>query len=135
MSNNSRTKELLKTELERKDRMQHFRHQVYFWVKQIPYGKVSSYGRIAKLAGFPRHARHVSKALGQAHSDLELPWFRVIGSDGRIAFDPDNPYYSKQLQLLQKEGIRFDKSRVAPEYFWAPHPESGSDISAEEFFK
>lgn len=135
MPNNSKAQEQLKSASESKDRMQHFRQQVYFWVKQIPAGKVSSYGRIAKLAGFPRHARHVSKALGQAHNDLELPWFRVIGSDGRIAFDPDNPYYSKQQQRLQKEGVEFHKGKVAPERFWSPHPNDDGDILAEEFFK
>lgn len=115
--------------------MQHFRQQVYFWVKQIPAGKVSSYGRIAKLAGFPRHARHVSKALGFAHSDLDLPWFRVIGSDGRIAFHPDSAYYSEQEKRLKKEGVKFVKGKIAADCFWSPHPNDNSDIAAEEFFK
>ena len=117
------------------DPMQHFRQQVYYWVKQIPYGKVSSYGRIARLAGFPRHSRHVSKALGLAHNDLDLPWFRVIGSDGRIAFHPDNPYYSIQKEKLQQEHISFYKGKVPAEYFWSPQPSNESEISAEEFFK
>ncbi|AUD78123.1 DNA-binding protein [Kangiella profundi] len=117
------------------DRMQHFRKQVYYWVKQIPYGKVSSYGRIAKLAGFPRHARHVSKALGLAHSDLKLPWHRVIGSDGQIAFNADNPYYAEQRQRLKKEGVRFIKGKVDAGFFWSPHSSAAGDISAEEFFR
>lgn len=115
--------------------MQHFRQQVYFWVKQIPVGKVSSYGRIAKLAGFPRHARHVSKALGLAHSDLDLPWFRVIGSDGGIAFHPDSAYYSEQEKRLKKEGVKFVKGKVPADFFWSPHPNDDGDIAAEEFFK
>ncbi len=115
--------------------MQHFRQQVYYWVKQIPQGKVSSYGRIAKLAGFPRHARHVSKALGQAHNDLQLPWFRVIGSDGRIAFDSDSPYYTEQLNRLTKEGVQFIKGKITVDSFWSPHADGDSDISAEEFFR
>lgn len=117
------------------DRMQHFRQQVYYWVKHIPYGKVSSYGRIAKLAGFPRHARHVSKALGLAHADLQLPWFRVIGSDGRIAFAPDSPYYSEQEKRLKEEGVKFIKGKVKADDFWSQHPTNDGKISAEEFFK
>lgn len=135
MSNNSKANNQHNNKAATQDRMQHFRQQVYYWVKQIPYGKVSSYGRIAKLAGFPRHARHVSKALGQAHNDLKLPWFRVIGSDGRIAFDPDSTYYSKQEKLLKNEGIQFIKGKVTADSFWSPHPIQDGSISAEEFFK
>lgn len=135
MSDNSKSNNSQSKTSASQDRMQHFRQQVYYWVKQIPRGKVSSYGRIAKLAGFPRHARHVSKALGLAHSDLKLPWHRVIGSDGRIAFDADSPYYSEQQQRLTKEGIRFNKGKVDAECFWSPHASDSSDISAEEFFR
>lgn len=135
MSHNSKTDSQHNNAAATRDRMQHFRQQVYYWVKQIPYGKVSSYGRIAKLAGFPRHARHVSKALGLAHADLQLPWFRVIGSDGRIVFDPDSPYYSEQLKRLKNEGVSFVKGKVLMTCFWSPHPEDDGNISAEEFFK
>ncbi|WP_417447029.1 MGMT family protein [Kangiella sp.] len=135
MSNNSKASSHHNNAAVTRDRMQHFRQQVYHWVKQIPYGKVSSYGRIAKLAGFPRHARHVSKALGRAPADLQLPWFRVIGSDGRIAFNPDSPYYSDQLKKLKKEGVTFVKGKVLMGFFWSPHPVDDSKISAEEFFK
>lgn len=135
MTDNSGDRHQPTTSSASKDRMQHFRQQVYYWVKQIPQGKVSSYGRIAKLAGFPRHARHVSKALGLAHSDLELPWFRVIGSDGRIAFNSDSPYYTEQLNRLKKEGVQFRKGKVTADSFWSPHADDKSDISAEEFFR
>lgn len=120
---------------EQQDRMQHFRQQVYYWVKLIPSGKVSSYGQIAKLAGFPRHARHVSKALGIAGKDLQLPWFRVIGSNGRIAFHTDSIHYSEQLNRLKKEGIIFVKGKVLSDFFWAPHATGDGNFSAEEFFK
>ena len=48
-------------------------------------GRVSTYGEVAKLAGLPRGARQVGRALGQAPASLKLPWYRVIGAGGRIA--------------------------------------------------
>jgi len=51
-------------------------------ILKIPRGKVSSYGAIAKAAGFPRAARQVVRALNQSHG---LPWHRVVAAGGRIA--------------------------------------------------
>ncbi|WP_223670895.1 MGMT family protein [Kangiella shandongensis] len=119
--------------------MEHFRQQVYFWVKQIPKGQVTSYGTIAKLAGFPRHARHVSKALGSAPDRQRLPWQRVIGADGKIAFSPDSDHYAIQQKLLQQEGVIVKKGKVDLKLFaWRSPLESSDealDIRAEEFFR
>ena len=121
--------------------MEHFREQVYYWVSQIPKGKVTSYGYIAKLSGFPRHARHVSKALGAAPNRKQLPWQRVIGSDGKIAFNPDSDHYAIQEALLQKEGVKVIKGKVdLKQYAWehqlqerdAKHK---SGVQAEDFFR
>ena len=119
--------------------MQHFRQQVYFWVKQIPKGTVASYGDIAKLAGFPRHARHVSKALGAADRSLRLPWHRVIGANGKIAFTSDSDSFATQQYLLEQEGLVFNKGKINMKQFaWQPvqHEQSTiTDLMAEEFFK
>jgi methylated-DNA-protein-cysteine methyltransferase-like protein len=121
--------------------MEHFRQQVYYWVSQIPKGKVTSYGYIAKLSGFPRHARHVSKALGAAPNRKKLPWQRVIGSDGKIAFNPDSDHYAIQEELLKKEGIKVINGKVdLKQYAWE-HPLQERDskdkkgIQAEDFFR
>lgn len=120
--------------------LEDFRQLVYFWIKQIPKGKVASYGQIAKLAGFPRHARHVSKALGAADKTMKLPWQRVIAASGKIAFRPDSDSFARQQVLLEKEGVKVVKGKINLQQFgWQPvstinHQQAG-DISAEEFFK
>ena len=115
--------------------MQHFREQVFYWVNKIPKGKVTSYGTVAKLAGFPRHARHVSKALGAAPKSQKIPWFRVIGSDRKIAFHPDSDAYAIQVKQLEDEGIIFKNGKVLQEHFWKPYEDSSQGLSVEEFFK
>ena len=124
--------------------MEHFRQQVYFWVNQIPKGKVTSYGYIAKLAGFPRHARHVSKALGAAPDRKHLPWQRVIGANGKIAFNPDSDHYAIQENLLAKEGVIVKKGKIDFKQFGWEHQleaqahqskQNSKNIDAEDFFK
>ena len=51
-------------------------------IRRIPRGRVSTYGAIAKAAGYPRCARQVGRVLKQAGG---LPWHRVVGSGGRIS--------------------------------------------------
>lgn len=121
--------------------MEHFREQVYYWVSQIPKGKVTSYGAIAKLAGFPRHARHVSKALGASPNRKTLPWQRVIGADGKIAFNPDSDHFAIQQDLLEKEGVNVVKGKVDLKKHAWEHPlqskgtHKKSGIQAEDFFR
>lgn len=50
-------------------------------VAQIPQGKVATYGQIARLAGYPRHARFV----GQCLHDTPVPWQRVINGQGKVS--------------------------------------------------
>jgi methylated-DNA-protein-cysteine methyltransferase-like protein len=73
-------------------------------VRQIPVGRVVSYAAVARAAGFPNHARFVSKAMKQ-HSG-KLPWHRVIRSDGTLAFEAGSDHYNRQMQLLASEGVR-----------------------------
>lgn len=125
------------------EQMEHFRQQVYYWVSKIPKGKVTSYGAIAKLSGFPRHARHVSKALGSAPNRQKLPWQRVIGADGKIAFNSDSDHFAIQQSLLEKEGVKVVKGKVDLKLYAWKHPLEGdkkassqnSGIQAEDFFR
>lgn len=82
-----------------------FRLAVLACIRQIPPGQVSSYGVLAALAGYPRHARHVGKLLA-AHEEDELPWYRVVAGSGRLA-RPGTPEADLQRALLQSEGIAF----------------------------
>ena len=76
-------------------------------IRRIPRGKVSTYGAVAKAAGYPRNARHVSKVLNQVRG---LPWQRVLGSGGRISLPGE--YGLEQRFLLEAEGVRFRGRRV-----------------------
>ncbi len=87
-----------------------------------------SYGQVARLAGYPRHARMVSKAM--ARSAQALPWHRVVKSDLRLAFAKGSEAYEKQKSLLIKEGIEFvngkisghhrDDEKTLDEWLWGP---------------
>lgn len=87
-----------------------FYTQVYEIVKKIPKGKVSSYGRIAVLLGHPRAARAVGYALNALpkQKEQEVPWQRVINSQGFISFKGDVIRANLQRKLLESEGILFD---------------------------
>ena len=76
-------------------------------IRQIPRGRVSTYGAVAKAAGYPRCARHVARVLKQADG---LPWQRVLGSGGRISLRGELAL--EQRFLLEAEGVRFRGRRV-----------------------
>ncbi len=75
-------------------------------IKQIPKGKVSTYGKIASLAGNPRSARQVSWILHSSSKKYNLPWHRVINSKGIIAMNSVDDK-NTQKEMLEKEGIEF----------------------------
>lgn len=58
--------------------------QILAVVALIPYGKVASYGQVARMAGLPKHARLVGKVLGNIENRSTLPWYRVVNSQGKI---------------------------------------------------
>ncbi len=90
-------------------------------IAAIPRGKVASYGQIAELAGIPRGARMVGRALGKAPASLQLPWFRVLNARGRISIPGSSPYYQRQIDLLRAEGIAVNDGSVDMQrHRWAP---------------
>ena len=96
-------------------------HQrIWHTVLQIPPGKVASYGQIADLAGLPGRARLVGKALGYAPAKLNVPWFRVLRSDRRLAFAPGSETAEQQRQLLLVEGVLLKNYRAAQGDMWQP---------------
>jgi len=83
-----------------------FTRDVIKIIKNIPSGKVLTYGRIAKLAGNPQAARQVSWLLHSSTKKYNLPWHRVINSLGKISMKSlDDREYQKRL--LEKEGVAF----------------------------
>ena len=81
-------------------------------VTGIAPGCVMSYGEVARFAGFPRHARMVSRAM--CRSDSPLPWYRVVRSDRTLAFEVGSKAYAKQKRLLEQEGVIFVNRKVVP---------------------
>jgi methylated-DNA-protein-cysteine methyltransferase related protein len=81
--------------------------KIYHIVKQIPRGKVATYGQIAALLGSPRAAQMVGWALHLIHEEdiIKIPWQRVINREGRISTTCQEHTPSVQAQLLKKEGV------------------------------
>jgi methylated-DNA-protein-cysteine methyltransferase-like protein len=79
----------------------------------IPRGQVSSYGAVARAAGLPGRARQAGYALRVAPAALNLPWHRVVGAGGRIAFPKASRAYREQVRRLRAEGVSLAEGRVA----------------------
>jgi methylated-DNA-protein-cysteine methyltransferase-like protein len=88
-----------------------FYEQVYVVVRRIPRGQVTSYGRIAKMLGAPNAARAVGyalRALKDKRDDPaydDVPWQRVINSQGRISIVNREFGAQRQAELLREEGV------------------------------
>jgi methylated-DNA-protein-cysteine methyltransferase related protein len=80
-------------------------HSIYALVRQIPEGKVSSYGRIAKVIGTT--ARTVGFAMAALPPGSDVPWQRVINSQGKISRRTDGEGNILQQDLLELEGVKF----------------------------
>jgi methylated-DNA-protein-cysteine methyltransferase-like protein len=83
------------------------RSRILAAIREIPKGKVSTYGAIARAAGFPGAARQVARAL---HTSVGLPWQRVLGAGGEIKLRGDSAV--EQRLRLEAEGVRFRGRRV-----------------------
>ncbi|MFX1316167.1 MAG: MGMT family protein [Promethearchaeota archaeon] len=83
-----------------------FSERVKRLIKQIPHGKVATYGQIAFYAGNPRAARQVAWILHSCSRKDNLPWHRVINSRGGISLPPHEGY-GIQKKMLENEGITF----------------------------
>lgn len=95
--------------------------KIWRTVQLIPFGKVASYGQIADLAGIPGRARLVGKSLGFVPKDLEVPWYRVLRSNGQIAFPAGSENSQEQIGLLQQEDVAVFNNRVKLKNFqWHP---------------
>ena len=83
------------------------RQSIIAAILRIPRGKVSSYGNVARAAGFPGGARQVAQTLHRARG---LPWQRVVGASGAIKIPGEGGL--EQRFLLQAEGVSFRGRRV-----------------------
>jgi len=81
-----------------------FYQQVYEVVKQVPVGKVISYGQIARVLGRPRSAREVGRAMRICPEPENIPWQRVVMADGSVT---GGIFADERKCLLESEGIGF----------------------------
>ena len=86
---------------------------IYAAVRALAPGQVSTYGGIAARAGLPGRARLVGFALRTAPDDMGLPWHRVVGAGGRIAFPSGTEAAARQAALLRGEGVEVARRTVA----------------------
>ena len=81
-------------------------------VRAIRRGSFASYGEVARRAGFPGRARLVGKVLRDCGDEARLPWHRVTGAGGRIAFPPGSANAREQLARLAREGVQTRGNRA-----------------------
>lgn len=86
--------------------MEPYTERVIKIIKNIPEGKVMTYGQIARLAGSPRGARQVVRVLHSLSAKYNLPWHRVINAKGELTIK-DYDLRSLQKLHLQDEGVEF----------------------------
>ncbi|MBN1948857.1 MAG: MGMT family protein [Candidatus Cloacimonetes bacterium] len=96
--------------------------KTYAAVRHIPRGKVATYGLIAAVAGFPGQSRMVGYALNSLPEGYQVPWHRVINSQGKISLGTAGGWGEYQRSLLEAEGVIFnDIGKIDLSiYLWQP---------------
>jgi methylated-DNA-protein-cysteine methyltransferase-like protein len=92
-------------------------------VKEIPSGKVATYGQIAVIVGAGLPARIVGYALHGLPDGTDVPWHRVINSKGKISYSVTrHEHDALQRILLEQEGIKFTEDGIIDlkKYLWIP---------------
>lgn len=96
-----------------------FYYRVYEIVSKIPFGKVTTYGSIAKAIGIRSSARLVGTACRAAAGTNDLPFHRVVNRNGELTGKHSFPDLNYMRQTLEAEGVRFVDENVDMEkYFW-----------------
>ena len=102
-----------------------FFERVYAIARQIPEGKVTSYGAIAKALGTARSARMVGWAMNSSHNMDDIPAHRVVNRNGLLSGKHHFEGTNLMQQLLENEGIKVVNYKVADfeKHFWTPEVE------------
>ena len=104
---------------------------VYKLVKQIPRGRVLSYGAVAKVLRLKGGARSAGRAMSATPKGQGIPWHRVLNAAGKIVIR--EPHAGLQRKLLESEGIEVVENRVKMKtYIWTPPRRSARKSTKEK---
>jgi methylated-DNA-protein-cysteine methyltransferase-like protein len=108
--------------LKQKTNNDNFFERVYEITRQIPYGKVTSYGAIAKALGAARSARMVGWAMNASHNIEDIPAHRVVNRVGLLSGKHHFGGTNLMQQLLESEGIEVIDNQIIDfeKHFWEP---------------
>lgn len=99
-----------------------FFERVYEIVRQIPEGKVTSYGAIAKCLGSAQSARMVGWAMNASHQQADIPAHRVVNRKGLLTGKQHFDGTHLMQQLLENEGLKIVDNQILDfeQHFWNP---------------
>jgi len=99
-----------------------FYQKVYEVARKIPYGRVTSYGAIAKAIGAAKSARMVGYAMNGAAAMQDVPAHRVVNRNGLLTGKHHFPGTHLMQQLLESEGVEVEDDKVQnfKSIFWDP---------------
>lgn len=99
-----------------------FFERVYDIVRQIPEGKVTSYGAIAKALGTAQSARMVGWAMNASHYKEDIPAHRVVNRNGLLSGKHRFNGTTLMQQLLENEGVKVVDNQIIDfeKHFWFP---------------
>lgn len=101
-----------------------FYEHVWEIARQVPKGRVTSYGAIAKALGAPNWSRMVGHAMGACgQADKPVPYYRIVNSSGHLTGDPSAA--NRRQELLEQEGIVIINHKIKDfkQVFWNPSKE------------
>ena len=127
MKRQQKTKETLQKILPSGNKENDFFQQVWELVRQIPKGRVTSYGAIAAALGLKSGARMVGWAMNSSHGQQPIvPAHRVVNRNGQLSGKNHFATPSLMQELLEKEGIRIQNDTIInfSQHFWDPQQES-----------
>lgn len=106
----------------KREKEDNFFEKVYDVVRQIPYGKVTSYGAIAKAIGSPQSSRMVGYAMNASHAMDDVPAHRVVNRNGMLTGKHHFEGSNLMQQLLESEGIKVVENKILDfeKHFWEP---------------
>jgi methylated-DNA-protein-cysteine methyltransferase-like protein len=101
---------------------ENFFERVYAVARLIPYGRVTSYGAIARYLGAARSARMVGWAMNASHGYDDVPAHRVVNREGLLTGKHHFEGTNLMQQLLESEGVKVKENKIADfkKLFWDP---------------